>query len=194
MIANMETADVTQSLVAEAQAGSQTAFAELVGQCHRPLRSYLGRFVHNAEVADDLAQETFLIAYARLDAYQPSAPFLSWLFGIGRNLARTYLRKEVRRRRHEGQLVESALAKWHLEAVTHSADIDRHEQQLEALTSCVDHLPEKQRALVEQFYFQQQSAESIAIQSASKGSTIRMTLLRIRRALADCVANKMKGS
>ncbi len=84
-------------LVEEARLGNQAAFGELVTRYERRLVRVIVRFVANHELAEDLAQETFLKVYQRLDQFDPSRRFGPWLFRAGVNQALDYLRKRKRR-------------------------------------------------------------------------------------------------
>ncbi|HXU33834.1 MAG TPA: sigma-70 family RNA polymerase sigma factor [Thermoanaerobaculia bacterium] len=80
-------------LVARALAGSERAFADLVRRYERPIFSLIVRMVHDSTIAEDVAQETFLKAYRRLDTYDPTRKFSSWLFKIAHNATLDHLRR-----------------------------------------------------------------------------------------------------
>ena len=63
-----------------------------------PLRAYLYKRV-GSSLAEDLAAETFAVAYRRWDDLDPSRPVRPWLYGISANLLRHYWRRERRRLR-----------------------------------------------------------------------------------------------
>ncbi len=84
-------------LVEEARGGDRDAFGELVVRYEQRLIRVILRFVHDNELARDLAQETFLRVYERLDQFDPSRRFGPWMFRIGVNLTLDYLRKRKRR-------------------------------------------------------------------------------------------------
>jgi RNA polymerase sigma-70 factor (ECF subfamily) len=84
-------------LVEEVRRGDHSAFEPLVRRYENRLMSVLLRFVRDRELARDLAQETFLRVYERLDQFDPSRRFGPWLFRIGVNLTLDYLRKRKRR-------------------------------------------------------------------------------------------------
>ncbi len=84
-------------LVEEVRRGDKSAFEPLVRRYENRLMSVLLRFVRDRDLARDLAQETFLRVYERLDQFDPSRRFGPWLFRIGVNLALDYLRKRRRR-------------------------------------------------------------------------------------------------
>lgn len=94
---DLEPAAGDARLVEEARQGDQQAFGELVQRYERRLVSVLLRFVPDVELARDLAQETFLRTYDRLDQFDPGRRFGPWLFRIGVNLTLDYLRKRKRR-------------------------------------------------------------------------------------------------
>ncbi len=86
-------------LVEDARHGNQEAFGKLVLRYERRLISVIMRFVQDYEVALDLAQETFIRTYEKLDQFDPSRRFGPWLFRIGVNHTLDYLRKKKRRGR-----------------------------------------------------------------------------------------------
>jgi RNA polymerase sigma factor (sigma-70 family) len=72
------------------------SFDEVFSAEYAPLRAYLYKRLGNS-LADDLAAETFAIAYRRWDDFDASRPVRPWLYGIGANLLRHYWRRERRR-------------------------------------------------------------------------------------------------
>ncbi|HEV7669831.1 MAG TPA: sigma-70 family RNA polymerase sigma factor [Thermoanaerobaculia bacterium] len=80
-------------LAARALTGSERAFHDLVRRYERPIFSLIVRMIHDATVAEDIAQETFLKAYRRLDTYDPTRKFSSWLFKIAHNATLDHLRR-----------------------------------------------------------------------------------------------------
>lgn len=83
-------------LVEAGRRGDQAAYGELVLRYEQRLVRVVYRFVHNMETAEDLAQETFLKVYDRLEQFDSSRRFGPWLFRIGVNLTLDYLRRKKR--------------------------------------------------------------------------------------------------
>jgi RNA polymerase sigma-70 factor (ECF subfamily) len=79
--------------VAQARAGAQEAYFELVRRYERPLYALIARMVRDTALAEDLSQEVFVKAFRSLDAYDPGRKFSSWLFKIAHNAAIDQLRK-----------------------------------------------------------------------------------------------------
>ncbi|MGL4424143.1 MAG: RNA polymerase sigma factor [Gemmataceae bacterium] len=88
-------APISETTVRRAQAGDALAWRTLVVANHEPLRRYLHwRLPRQAELADDFAQQTWLVAVRRLAEYDPARANLStWLRAIAQNLLRNHFRQ-----------------------------------------------------------------------------------------------------
>ncbi len=82
-----------EQLAAAARDGSDDAFRQLVERFERPVFSLLVRMVRSSELAEDLAQETFVKAWKALGRFDPARKFSSWLFKIAHNSALDALRR-----------------------------------------------------------------------------------------------------
>ena len=86
--------DATDAELCEAAAqGNQEAFAELVGRYQGPVCAVTFAATGRADLSEDLAQETFLIAWKKLHAIEQPDKVGGWLTGIARNLARKSFRE-----------------------------------------------------------------------------------------------------
>lgn len=188
----MEPAADTATLVEQAKSGSRQAFNELVRQHHVVVRSFVNRMLRDSAAADDLAQEVFLTAFRQLSEYRGEAPFGSWLLGIARNRSLAHLRGEIRRRRREERAFDLALTRWQFERLEKTEDaVTDHQRRLVALRRCIEALPQSSRLVVDRFYFDDASTETIAAELNKNSGAVRMMLLRVRRALGKCVASKL---
>jgi RNA polymerase sigma-70 factor, ECF subfamily len=84
-------------LVARSRVGDLDAFAGLVRIHQRMIYSLAYRMTGSAGDAEDLAQETFILAHRRLETFRGTAKFSSWLYRIAINLCLRW-RKSVLRR------------------------------------------------------------------------------------------------
>jgi len=80
-------------LVAQALAGSQSAFEQIVRRYQRPVISLLIRLTGDAALAEDLAQEAFVKAFRNLAAFDTRRRLSSWCFRIAHNTGIDALRK-----------------------------------------------------------------------------------------------------
>lgn len=81
-------------LACQALAGSQAAYRLLVARYAIPAVNLAARLVNDRSVAEDLAQEAFVRAFARLGTYDPQRRFSSWFFQVVRNVTVDYLRRK----------------------------------------------------------------------------------------------------
>ena len=87
--ASMDGAD---DLIARARRGDEEAFRLIFERYTRPVISFLFYLVGDRELAEELAQETFVRAYKHVGALRDDTKLSTWLFGIARNVAREALR------------------------------------------------------------------------------------------------------
>ena len=83
-----------KTLAAEAAAGGQRAFRELLKRYERPVFSLIYRMVRDRALAEDLSQEAFIRAFRAIDKYNPGYKFSSWIFKIAHNLTIDHLRRK----------------------------------------------------------------------------------------------------
>jgi RNA polymerase sigma-70 factor (ECF subfamily) len=82
-----------QEVVALARAGREAAYRELIRRYERPIFSLILRMVRDRQLAEDLAQETFIKALNAIGSYRPEFKFSSWIFKIANNAAIDHLRR-----------------------------------------------------------------------------------------------------
>lgn len=87
-----------ETLVRAVLGGDRDAFATLVDRYKRGISNFIGASVRSPADVADLAQETFLRAFAHLGTFNPDlGRFSTWLYHIARNVVRTFLGRSQRR-------------------------------------------------------------------------------------------------
>jgi len=81
--------------------GEANAFGILVKRYQKPIFNLMYRIVGSADQAADLAQETFIRAYENLEKFTPGRRFFPWLYAVGLNHARDFVRKNKARQKTE---------------------------------------------------------------------------------------------
>jgi RNA polymerase sigma-70 factor (ECF subfamily) len=157
-----------KAILDEVARGRTEAFGQIVRDYTLPLRSYLASLVCRFDDVDDLAQEVFLAALARLSAFRRGDEFGAWLHGIARNKVLLYYRSQSRRsqalRRFRDEV--AALIEGDLERAAAS---DRAET-IERLLRCIAELPERLRRVVRAGLDGEKPAEV----AATLGTTVRV--------------------
>ncbi len=181
--------DQDLELVRRAQGGSPEAFRDLVRRHQAQVHAFLGRYIARLDAVEDLAQETFLKAYRHLKAYRGESSFRVWLLGVAKNEALMHLRSERSRRTREAASFEATLAGWLAER-GESSPVEDQERELRALENCLQGLAPESAAMIDAFYFKGQGAADLARSTGKREGAVRMTLLRIREVLRQCVQAK----
>jgi RNA polymerase sigma-70 factor (ECF subfamily) len=78
-------------LVERTVAGDQRAYELLVIKYQRRIERLIGRMVRDADLVQDIAQETFIRAYRALHQFRGDAQFYTWLYRIAVNTAKKAL-------------------------------------------------------------------------------------------------------
>jgi len=74
--------------------GKEDALQVLLERYRESLTLFLFGYVHNMEDAEELMLDAFAVVAAGESRYLEKSSFKTWLFGIGRNLARRHLRRQ----------------------------------------------------------------------------------------------------
>ncbi|MGI9472675.1 MAG: RNA polymerase sigma factor [Rubripirellula sp.] len=175
------------SLIRRTREGSHSAFAELVQRHHRLVRVILGRYLRDDYEVDEVAQRAFIEAFRSIDQFRGESNFGSWVVAIARRQAAMFVRSESRRRKRETTVGELALLNWNQRGVEETADTAH---QLKKLSECLKRLPGGSHSLVTRYYFERQSIEGISAEQGRSQGALRMQLMRIRSALAECISQR----
>jgi RNA polymerase sigma-70 factor (ECF subfamily) len=98
----MAFAELASGVIARAKGGDEEAFHIIFNRYGRPVLSFINDIVHNRELAEELAQETFVRAYRSLSGLKDDSRLSTWLFGIARNVVRESARQARRDERKIG--------------------------------------------------------------------------------------------
>jgi RNA polymerase sigma-70 factor, ECF subfamily len=85
--------ETEEDLVAAATGGSDHAFTMLAERYYDAIFGYLIRQTGDRELAEDLAQETMVIAYRKIRTLEDGRRFAGWLFRIAQNELRSNRRR-----------------------------------------------------------------------------------------------------
>lgn len=131
---------------------TQERFISLVRAQQEPLRRFLlALCTGDAALADDLAQDALVRAYVASGSFLGLSKFSTWLFRIAYNCYVDHCRK----RRPEAVPVEEAVS---LKADDSADRAFRYQQLYQAL----ERLPEKEKAAIALFYFEDMSIKEIS--------------------------------
>lgn len=170
-----------EDLVRRARAGSSAAFGELVDRFESPVFNFLLRRAASAEDAEELAQDTFVRAWRRLDRYDGRWSFATWLYALARRLSAT--RNRSSRPEVEGG---DALVEVPVQADP-GRDLARTEERAN-LWALADHLLEDDpRSALWLRYAEDLSIQEIARVLGRSPVSVRVMLFRARAKLGKAL-------
>ena len=135
--------DADAELVLQTQNGSPVAFETLICNHQRMIHSLTFRMTGSPADAEDLAQETFIRAYAQIGTFRGTAKFSTWLYRIAMNTCLNWRQSEARRFHLHANCAEEISAQ-HPNGENSAAENQSNQQVQAALLK----LPAKQRAAI----------------------------------------------
>ncbi|MDX1521344.1 MAG: sigma-70 family RNA polymerase sigma factor [Anaerolineae bacterium] len=168
-----------------AQAGDQTAFLNIVDAYQRPIYNLCYRMLDNAAEAEDATQETFLRAYTKINSYQTSRKFSSWLFSI----ASHYCIDRLRRRRHQ-TVSWDELPPWRVtpDNAPQPEQVAETREAEHQLRTVIEDLAPDYRAAIILRYWHEMSYDEIAETLDTSVSAIKSRLFRAKQMMGQKLA------
>lgn len=81
-----------EELIISVGSGDKKSFDLLVDRYKNQLVNFIFHLIGDKEVAEDLAQETFIRVYKHSNRYDPKYKFSTWIYTIASNLAKNEIR------------------------------------------------------------------------------------------------------
>ena len=155
------------------------------------LYGYVFALTRDHDAAEDILQEVGVSILTEATRGGSPDNFVAWARGLARNRVADHYRRLASRRRHEVPFEEFADAVDRAFAEYAPTPDDNH-QQLKLLRECLDGLTARVRKIIDLRYHGRQSLAEIAASLSWKPASIKVALSRARRALADCLARKLR--
>jgi RNA polymerase sigma-70 factor (ECF subfamily) len=167
-------------------------FEVLAKQNEAMLLAYLLAIVPDRALAEDVAQQSFLIAYRKLDELHDPAAFPAWLRGIARLEALSALRRQARELPHEPAALQQLDDAYRLFEEARPAE--NWEERFAHLRDCFDQLPGPLREVCQRHYFEDAKARDIAAALEASLAAVLKRLERARTALRECIQQKLAAN
>ncbi len=176
-------AETDVDLVNGALGGSERAFKELVQRYERPVFSVILRVIRDPSRAEELAQDTFVKAFLKLDTYAPERKFSSWLLAIAHHAAID----EVRRANLRTTPLEEAPQDCLAERCDQDSPyrVTERRELAKVLEQAVHHLRPEYAEVIALRYQQDLTLEDVAEITGLPAGTVKSFLHRARKDLAD---------
>lgn len=167
----------------------QQLMADFVATRHA-LFAFIYGFTRNPHDAEDLFQEVWLRFSQALADGAEIQDQAKWCRGTARNLLLHYWRD----RRQDALTADPELLDLAEQAFEEqSANQETWRARQEALSRCVEELPERARELLRLKYEESLPAGQVADRLRQTTAAVLMALSRVRKALRDCAQRKLKA-
>jgi RNA polymerase sigma factor (sigma-70 family) len=170
--------------------GRQSDYAILVSRYQQYVYTLVLRYVQQRELAEELAQDVFVKAYANLASFRGESKFSTWLYTIVHTTCLSHLRKI----NNTPVLLEEEKMINLLDAQQQETPWTRIEQNSRkaTLNQAIGQLPETDGQVLTLFYMASQSVEEISNITGMTTTNVKVRLFRARQKLKEIIDSKYK--
>jgi RNA polymerase sigma factor (sigma-70 family) len=167
-----------QKLIAKILAGDIGAYRYLVDKYKKMVYSITQRILKNNEDAEDVAQESFLKVYQKLNSFEGNAKYSTWLYTITYRLCLNKLKSGRKYQEIDDSFYDKIVEN------TSNADVILSEREQKIyIKNAIDKLPEMDALLIMLYYYDDNSIGEIEKITELSASNIKIKLFRARKFL-----------
>jgi RNA polymerase sigma-70 factor (ECF subfamily) len=177
-------------LVRRAKRGDYKAFDLLVLKYQSRIIGLAMKFVKDIQIAEDVAQESFIKAYKSLDSFREESAFYTWLYRIASNTSKNYLISKKRK----NELLESEVFSskeidiFDIPGESSPEEILQANNLREVIFESLSNLPEDIRTAVSLREFEGLSYEEISEVLDCPIGTVRSRIFRGREIIQEKIS------
>ncbi len=179
-------------LVAQSLAGSREAFGRIVEQHQSLICSLTYSATGSLTQSEDLAQETFVIAWKQLRQLREPEKLRSWLCSIARSVISNSMRRQRREPTHGAETLDTPDQTPARDPNPSERAISREEEAI--LWRSLEQIPVVYREPLVLFYREQQSVAGIAEKLELSDDAVKQRLSRGRKLLTEEVTAFVEGT
>ena len=169
--------------------GNVQAFSFLVEKYQKLVYTLALKLLKKPEEAEEMAQDTFVKAFQKLNSYEGKSKFSTWLYSITYNACIS----ELRKRRIEFKSLDDRQISDQDEQKMHDYYREtRKEDQEKYLNLALARLPEDDQVLVTLYYYENQSMDEISQITGLTVSNIKVKIHRARKKMYELLHEMLK--
>ncbi|MCM8532940.1 MAG: sigma-70 family RNA polymerase sigma factor [Lentisphaeraceae bacterium] len=169
--------------------GDENAFSTIIQAYHVQVRALIGAQIADKHNADDIAQQTFVFAFQKLDDYQIGTNFLAWLRAIARNKVLTHIRKCSQ----SNKKLQSFRKQNIYNLSSELFEQGMVEQRLEALGDCIENLTHEKQDFLQKVNGRNSTLAELADHLGRSSTAVRKQASRVYSILRDCITKKLRA-
>jgi RNA polymerase sigma-70 factor (ECF subfamily) len=160
--------------------GDTNAFSHLISKYKDMVFTLVIKIVKSREDAEEVAQDSFIKAYQKLDSFKGQSKFSTWLYTIAYRNALT----KVRKKKIETTDIDSYVIENHKEDKDFpQIEAIKNNEQEKYVKQAINNLGETDCLLITLFYLNDNSIEEIQEITEMSQSNVKVRLFRARKRL-----------
>tara|TARA_Y100000590_G_scaffold121738_2_gene139399 strand:- start:7240 stop:7854 length:615 start_codon:yes stop_codon:yes gene_type:complete len=188
--------DLDLVLVRRTKKGDYKAFDLLVLKYQSRTVAIAMKFVKDLQIAEDIAQESFLKAYKSLDSFREESAFYTWLYRITSNTSKNYLVSKKRKKELlEAEILSSEdIDIFDIPSGSSPEEIMEANNLRELIFESLTNLPEDIRTALSLREFEGLSYEDISEVLNCPIGTVRSRIFRGREIIQEKILPLVQGN
>ncbi len=165
-------------------AGDESAFTALVKKYEKRIHAFVWRRVRDYHIAEEITQDTFLMAYEKLGTLRDPNRFSGWLYMIATRRFLTWLtEKKIPMQSLEAMSEAEVEALFYAQYLAEQTEKLGTEKQREVVEYLLQKLPSRERTTVVLHYLSEMTCEEIGEFLEVSPNTVKSQLHRARKRL-----------
>lgn len=165
------------------------AYGDLVRRYQTSVFSVCYRLMGERQGAEDMAQETFMRAYARLETFDLDRPFGPWIRRVAANLCYNELRSAA----HVELPLDEERDPEPKRVRRNPEQVQLRSEQADLVAEALRSLPAHHRAVIELRHYHELSYKEISRALGMTMSEVKTNLYRARNSLAEILGKENDG-
>jgi RNA polymerase sigma factor (sigma-70 family) len=169
--------------------GDVSAYSSLVEKHKNLVFSIAVKILNNREDAEEIAQDTFLKAYASLKSFEKKSKFSTWLYRIAYNGA---ISKKRKKKMDAVEIDDHIMFNYSTDEISTNVHQIHESEQIQLIDKALKTLPDDDNLLITLFYKSEHSIEDISYITGLTQSNVKVKLHRIRKKLYESIQEMVK--
>lgn len=171
----------------------EKAYAEIMARYREPIYYMLLKMIRSEVDAEDLTIEAFGKAFKKLEQYEPTYAFSTWLYKIATNNCIDFIRKKKMKTLSLDANQEGEENSRNYEPISYTLTPEEEiiqNQKIIVMHKVVDQLKPRYKALIELRYFKEYSYQEIATEMKLPLGTVKAQLFRAKELLHEILKDR----
>lgn len=144
-----------EGIIESVKKGNSSQYDEIVSIFQKRLYHYIYCIVNNTQDAEDILQDTFVMAYRKIHKYKNNTCFSAWLYRIARNLSYDSMKKSKRLLLFDKSEIENMLENC-------VQQVDVHDEREQIIQEVLEQLNFKEKNILILRIYEEKSYDEIA--------------------------------